>query len=131
MIDEEAKSKARKKRRGLLNTATATQLSSSTEAAKPSNEDPDVEMQEGEGDQKAAAESEVEAETEKKDESDAEEESDEEDDHEDQGYETITSRFVERLLKYLFQGFSDAKASVRVRCCQIIALCISSMGELE
>ncbi|KAG1100112.1 hypothetical protein G6F42_017722 [Rhizopus arrhizus] len=129
--DEEAKSKARKKRRGLLNTATATQPSSSTEAAKPSNEDPDVEMQEGEVDQRAAVESEVEAEAEKKDESAAEEESDEEDDHEDQGYETITSRFVERLLKYLFQGFSDAKASVRVRCCQIIALCISSMGELD
>ncbi|OAC99558.1 hypothetical protein MUCCIDRAFT_148598 [Mucor lusitanicus CBS 277.49] len=49
----------------------------------------------------------------------------------DQSYETITSRFVERLLKYLFQGFSDARASVRVRCCQIIALCISSMGELD
>lgn len=46
-------------------------------------------------------------------------------------YETITSRCVERFLRYLFRGFKDKKVSVRLRCCQILALSISGVGELE
>ncbi|KAK4514931.1 uncharacterized protein ATC70_002538 [Mucor velutinosus] len=127
--DEEAKSKARKKRRGLLNTTTPTQPSASTESTTKASQknDADVEMQ----DDKANQEAEAKTAQAKKDSITEEDQDDEEDDHEDQSYETITSRFVERLLKYLFQGFSDARASVRVRCCHIIALCISSMGELD
>ncbi|CAO3654330.1 unnamed protein product [Mucor fragilis] len=127
--DEEAKSKARKKRRGLLDKTTSTQPSASTEpTTKPSQEDDaDVEMEQAETNQQAEAETTAD----KSGSATQEDEDDEEDDHEDQAYETITSRFVERLLKYLFQGFSDARATVRVRCCQIIALCISSMGELD
>ncbi|KAI9477970.1 MAG: nuclear condensing complex subunit [Benjaminiella poitrasii] len=56
------------------------------------------------------------------------------DNEEDDGveeYETISSRFVESLIRHLFRGFSDSKVSVRIRCYQIIALCISSMGELD
>ncbi|KAI7899163.1 nuclear condensing complex subunit [Cokeromyces recurvatus] len=56
---------------------------------------------------------------------------DNEDDDEDEEYETISSRFVESLIRHLFRGFSDSKTSIRIRCYQIIALCISSMGELD
>lgn len=55
----------------------------------------------------------------------------EDDDDDESEYETVTSRFVESILRHLFQGFADTKVNVRIRCCQIIALSISSMGELE
>lgn len=116
-----------------MQTETPAQPSASIEPTQPSQEeDADVEMEDSETNQEEIeANTAEEASAETSASTEQEDEDDEEDDHEDQSYETITSRFVERLLKYLFQGFSDARASVRVRCCQIIALCISSMGELE
>ncbi|KAI8373382.1 nuclear condensing complex subunit [Choanephora cucurbitarum] len=54
-----------------------------------------------------------------------------EEEEEEGEYETVTSRFVESLLRHLFKGFLDSKAIIRTRCCQIIALSISSMGELD
>ncbi|KAI8375873.1 nuclear condensing complex subunit [Blakeslea trispora] len=54
-----------------------------------------------------------------------------EEEEEEGEYETVTSRFVESFLRHLFKGFLGSKAIVRTRCCQIIALSISSMGELD
>ncbi|CEI97651.1 hypothetical protein RMCBS344292_11781 [Rhizopus microsporus] len=49
----------------------------------------------------------------------------------EEGYETVGSRFVETLLRHLLRGFTAKRSSVRLRCCQIVALSISSMGEIE
>lgn len=49
----------------------------------------------------------------------------------EEGYETVGSRFVEILLRHLLRGFTAKRSSVRLRCCQIVALSISSMGEIE
>ncbi|KAI8986589.1 nuclear condensing complex subunit [Pilobolus umbonatus] len=62
---------------------------------------------------------------------DENEESVEEEDVEEEEYETISSRFVEKLLRHLLRGFKAKSVSVRLRCCQIIALSISSMGEID
>jgi condensin complex subunit 3 len=51
--------------------------------------------------------------------------------NEEDEMETVSSRFVEQLLRHLLRGFPAEKLSVRTRCCQIIALSISSMGEIE
>jgi Mg-chelatase subunit ChlI len=45
--------------------------------------------------------------------------------------ETVSSRFVEFLLRHLLRGFTAKTSAVRIRSCQIIALSISSMGEIE
>lgn len=57
-----------------------------------------------------------------------EEECDEEQGEE---FETVCTRFVENLLRHLLAGFNAKNVNVRHRCCQIIALSISSMGEIE
>lgn len=54
----------------------------------------------------------------------------EEEDDEDE-IETVSSRFVESLLRHLLRGFTAKRIAVRIRCCQIVALSIGSMGEIE
>jgi condensin complex subunit 3 len=45
--------------------------------------------------------------------------------------ESISSRFVEFLLTHLLRGITVRDKAVRLRCCQIIALSINSLGEIE
>jgi hypothetical protein len=45
--------------------------------------------------------------------------------------DTISSRFVEFLLTHLLKGITVKDKAVRLRCCQIIALSINSLGEIE
>lgn len=45
--------------------------------------------------------------------------------------ETVSSRFVEFLLNHLLRGITVKDKAVRLRCCQIIALSINSLGEIE
>lgn len=60
-----------------------------------------------------------------------EDDSMEEDEDDEDDEETISSRFVGSLLRHLLKGFTAKGIFVRTRCCQIIALSISSMGEIE
>lgn len=53
-----------------------------------------------------------------------------EDEDEDEE-ETISSRFVRVLLLHILKGYEAKSNSVRLRCCQIIALSISCLGEIE
>ncbi|CAO3691481.1 unnamed protein product [Umbelopsis ramanniana] len=45
--------------------------------------------------------------------------------------ETVSSRFVEFLLTHLLKGITVRDKAVRLRCCQIIALSINSLGEID
>ncbi|KAG2178793.1 hypothetical protein INT43_001639 [Umbelopsis isabellina] len=45
--------------------------------------------------------------------------------------DTISSRFVEFLLTHLLKGITVKDKAVRLRCCQIIALSINSLGEID
>lgn len=54
----------------------------------------------------------------------------EEYDDEDEA-ETVSSRFIEKMLRHLLRGFNAKKLFVRIRCCNIVAMSISSMGEIE
>lgn len=122
-LDEEAKLKARQKKRALLNPSVSTsqpEEAPGSPKAATSNQEQAGSDHEDSGE--TANNSQV---------ASIQDDDDDEEDDEDQEYETITSRFVERLLRHLFHGFADSKATVRIRCCQIIALSISSMGELE
>jgi condensin complex subunit 3 len=114
-----------------LKTSEEVQGSTEADTSSPDNNDKgneDIVME----DEKSDYEDAVEAETaENSQVASIEENTDEDEDDEDEEHETLTSRFVESLLRHLFQGFADSKASIRIRCCQIIALSISSMGELE
>lgn len=49
----------------------------------------------------------------------------------DEVIDTISSRFVEFLLTHLLRGITVKDKAVRLRCCQIIALSINSLGEIE
>lgn len=72
---------------------------------------------------------EEEEENEDEDTADEEEELAEYDDEDEM--ETISSRFIEKLLRHLLRGFEAKKTFVRIRCCHIVALSINSMGEIE
>jgi condensin complex subunit 3 len=52
-------------------------------------------------------------------------------DDNDEVIETVSSRFVEFLLTHLLKGITVKDKAVRLRCCQIIALSINSLGEIE
>lgn len=45
--------------------------------------------------------------------------------------DTLSSRFVEYLMRHLLRGMTAKHKPVRLRCCQIIALSINSLGEIE
>lgn len=55
----------------------------------------------------------------------------EEEDDDEEEIETVSSRLVEKLLRHLLRGFTAKLKNVRSRCCQIVALSIGSMGEIE
>lgn len=67
---------------------------------------------------------------------DTSEDSDDEDDQNEQDNENeeneyLSARFVEHLLRHLLRGTQAKHKPVRLRCCQIIALSINSLGEIE
>lgn len=109
LIDEEAIKKAKEKK--------------VADSQQPEN--PDQEMEDVENDANEASEDNTNSQNVEAIDVEEDEEGEEED------YETITSRFVESFLRHLFRGFNDSKAAVRFRCCQLLALSLSSMGELE
>ncbi|KAI8334445.1 nuclear condensing complex subunit [Chlamydoabsidia padenii] len=45
--------------------------------------------------------------------------------------ETISSRFVRALMVHILKGLTAKATPVRLRCCQIIALSVSCLGELD
>ncbi|ORX63182.1 hypothetical protein DM01DRAFT_1331258 [Hesseltinella vesiculosa] len=45
--------------------------------------------------------------------------------------ETMSSRFVRVLMTYILKGHTAKSQTVRLRCCQIIALSVSCLGELD
>ncbi|KAJ2617772.1 chromosome condensation complex Condensin, subunit G [Coemansia sp. RSA 1365] len=45
--------------------------------------------------------------------------------------DTPSSRFVELLIKYLLQGFQAKEKHTRLRCCQIVAMSVTSLGEID
>ncbi|KAJ2162359.1 chromosome condensation complex Condensin, subunit G [Coemansia sp. RSA 552] len=45
--------------------------------------------------------------------------------------DTASSRFVELLIKYLLQGFQAKEKPTRLRCCQIVAMSVTSLGEID
>ncbi|KAJ2021137.1 chromosome condensation complex Condensin, subunit G [Coemansia sp. RSA 922] len=45
--------------------------------------------------------------------------------------DTVSSRFVELLIKYLLQGFQAKEKLTRMRCCQIVAMSVTSLGEID
>ncbi|KAI9278371.1 nuclear condensing complex subunit [Phascolomyces articulosus] len=49
----------------------------------------------------------------------------------DDDEETVSSRFIEYMLKHLLRGLPAKTKAVRLRCCQIIALSINSLGEID
>ena len=55
----------------------------------------------------------------------------EEDKDEDEGDDTTATRFVEILLKHLLRGFHAKNKSVRLRCCQMVALLVNGLESME
>ncbi|KAJ2713384.1 chromosome condensation complex Condensin, subunit G, partial [Coemansia spiralis] len=53
------------------------------------------------------------------------------DDGDGLGLDTASSRFVELLIKYLLQGFQAKEKLTRLRCCQIVAMSVTSLGEID
>ncbi|KAJ2773959.1 chromosome condensation complex Condensin, subunit G, partial [Coemansia nantahalensis] len=47
------------------------------------------------------------------------------------GLDTASSRFVELLIRYLLQGFQAKEKLTRLRCCQIVAMSVTSLGEID
>ncbi|KAJ1921228.1 chromosome condensation complex Condensin, subunit G [Mycoemilia scoparia] len=45
--------------------------------------------------------------------------------------ETVFSRFIEFLICYLLRGFSAKEKMVRLRCCQLVAMTITCLGEMD
>ncbi|KAF7725065.1 hypothetical protein EC973_000472 [Apophysomyces ossiformis] len=60
-----------------------------------------------------------------------EDEEEKSEDMEEDLEETLSSRFVEFLMRHLLKGLVAKSKSVRFRCCQIIALSINSLGEID
>ncbi|KAJ2138207.1 chromosome condensation complex Condensin, subunit G, partial [Coemansia sp. RSA 353] len=52
-------------------------------------------------------------------------------DDEELDVDTASSRFVELLIKYLLQGFQAKEKLTRLRCCQIVAMSVTSLGEID
>jgi len=50
---------------------------------------------------------------------------------EDDDEESFTSRFVDSLFKYLLKGISSKNKVVRFRVCQLIALSLDTLTEME
>ncbi|KAI7876242.1 hypothetical protein K492DRAFT_167295 [Lichtheimia hyalospora FSU 10163] len=63
-------------------------------------------------------------------ESDEDDEQDQ-DDNDNEENEYLSARFVEHLLRHLLRGTQAKHKPVRLRCCQIIALSINSLGEID
>ncbi|KAJ2822805.1 chromosome condensation complex Condensin, subunit G, partial [Coemansia erecta] len=53
------------------------------------------------------------------------------DEDEEPEIDTASSRFVELLIKYLLQGFQAKEKLTRLRCCQIVAMSVTSLGEID
>lgn len=143
-IDEEAIQKAREKKEAEINDSREPEQASNEGEEMKDQEMKDVDTH---GDKAEITDTEEDAANEESDQS----EHDEQQSNESRGaseeqeassqtadieesvedYETISSRFVESFLRHLLQGFTDSKISVRFRCCQLLALCLSSMGGLE
>ncbi|KAJ1743304.1 chromosome condensation complex Condensin, subunit G [Coemansia sp. RSA 989] len=49
----------------------------------------------------------------------------------DEEVDTASSRFVELLIRYLLQGFQAKEKLTRLRCCQIVAMSVTSLGEID
>ncbi|KAI9502936.1 chromosome condensation complex Condensin, subunit G [Coemansia spiralis] len=49
----------------------------------------------------------------------------------DENTDTVSSRFVELLIRYLLQGFQAKEKLTRLRCCQIVAMSVTSLGEID
>ncbi|KAJ2757750.1 chromosome condensation complex Condensin, subunit G, partial [Coemansia sp. BCRC 34490] len=49
----------------------------------------------------------------------------------DENVDTVSSRFVELLIRYLLQGFYAKEKMTRLRCCQIVAMSVTSLGEID
>lgn len=60
-----------------------------------------------------------------------EEEQKEQQEEEEESRETISSHFAEYLLRHLLRGLTAKNKPVRLRCCEIIALSITALGEIE
>ncbi|KAJ1653164.1 chromosome condensation complex Condensin, subunit G [Dispira simplex] len=45
--------------------------------------------------------------------------------------DTLTSRFIEFLMHHLLKGFNAKDKAVRQRVCQLVALCVNSLGEID
>ncbi|KAJ2388206.1 chromosome condensation complex Condensin, subunit G, partial [Coemansia sp. RSA 2559] len=45
--------------------------------------------------------------------------------------DTVSSRFAELLIRYLLQGFQAKEKLTRLRCCQIVAMSVTSLGEID
>jgi hypothetical protein len=122
LVDEEAKSKAKEKRENATRP---------TEEADADNGQEQMDDMERDSLNDKQGPNETQQDDIEQDQTEDNHTDEMEEEEEEGEYETVTSRFVESLLRHLFQGFVDTKVNVRIRCCQIIALSISSMGELE
>ncbi|KAI8100193.1 nuclear condensing complex subunit [Halteromyces radiatus] len=58
-------------------------------------------------------------------------EDDSEDETQDDVQETISSRFARILMVHILKGLNAKSLNVRLRCCQIIALSVSCLGEID
>ncbi|KAJ1674476.1 chromosome condensation complex Condensin, subunit G, partial [Spiromyces aspiralis] len=45
--------------------------------------------------------------------------------------ETVFSRFIEFLICYLLRGFNAKEKMVRLRCCQLVAMTVTCLGEMD
>ncbi|KAJ1948134.1 chromosome condensation complex Condensin, subunit G, partial [Linderina macrospora] len=64
----------------------------------------------------------------KKDEDDVFGDDDEEEEEEE---ETASARFLELLIRYLLEGFQAKEKMTRLRCCQIVAMSVTCLGEID
>ncbi|KAI7867392.1 nuclear condensing complex subunit [Spinellus fusiger] len=61
----------------------------------------------------------------------AEAEKEKEAEVETEAEETISSRFVEYFMRHLLKGLTAKNKIVRLRCCQMVALSVNSLGEID
>ncbi|ORX73699.1 hypothetical protein DL89DRAFT_319444 [Linderina pennispora] len=52
-------------------------------------------------------------------------------DDDDEDEDSVSSRFVELLIRYLLQGFQAKEKMTRLRCCQIVAMSVTCLGEID
>ncbi|KAJ1951758.1 chromosome condensation complex Condensin, subunit G, partial [Linderina pennispora] len=53
------------------------------------------------------------------------------DDDDEEEEDSVSSRFVELLIRYLLQGFQAKEKMTRLRCCQIVAMSVTCLGEID